>query len=154
MVCSAASKGIVILRRTQTSGYYELLLLVICVMAPPIHLGAWSMALMLWLPFELLLFIYYTCPPPSIGWYGYLWWEQGLPAGCNVTQMETVLSHSLSVVQYPVFSETEQSSLGLVSLKYKKSRWGMQPLVPLVFFIICHPYIPLHLDGLIPTSRR
>ena len=24
-------------------------------MAPPIHLGAWSMALMLWLPFELLL---------------------------------------------------------------------------------------------------
>ena len=27
---------------------------VICVMAPPIHLGAWSMALMLWLPFELL----------------------------------------------------------------------------------------------------
>ena len=28
---------------------------VICVMAPPIHLGAWSMALMLWLPFELLL---------------------------------------------------------------------------------------------------
>ena len=28
---------------------------IICVMAPPIHLGAWSMALMLWLPFELLL---------------------------------------------------------------------------------------------------
>ena len=28
---------------------------VICVMAPHIHLGAWSMALMLWLPFELLL---------------------------------------------------------------------------------------------------
>ena len=28
---------------------------VICVMAPPIHLGAWLMALMLWLPFELLL---------------------------------------------------------------------------------------------------
>ena len=28
---------------------------VICVMAPPIDLGAWSMALMLWLPFELLL---------------------------------------------------------------------------------------------------
>ena len=28
---------------------------VICVMVPPIHLGAWSMALMLWLPFELLL---------------------------------------------------------------------------------------------------
>ena len=27
---------------------------VICVMAPPIHLGAWSMALMLCLPFELL----------------------------------------------------------------------------------------------------
>ena len=26
---------------------------VICVMVPPIHLGAWSMALMLWLPFEL-----------------------------------------------------------------------------------------------------
>ena len=26
-----------------------------CVMAPPIHLGVWSMALMLWLPFELLL---------------------------------------------------------------------------------------------------
>ena len=25
---------------------------VISVMAPPIHLGAWSMALMLWLPFE------------------------------------------------------------------------------------------------------
>ena len=25
---------------------------VICVMAPPIHLGAWSMALMVWLPFE------------------------------------------------------------------------------------------------------
>ena len=24
---------------------------VICVMAPPIHLGAWSMGLMLWLPF-------------------------------------------------------------------------------------------------------
>ena len=29
---------------------------VICVMVPPIHLGAWSMALMLWLPFELLFF--------------------------------------------------------------------------------------------------
>ena len=28
---------------------------VICVMVPLIHLGAWSMALMLWLPFELLL---------------------------------------------------------------------------------------------------
>ena len=29
---------------------------VICVMAPPIHLGAWSMALyVLWLPFELLV---------------------------------------------------------------------------------------------------
>ena len=27
---------------------------VICVMAPPIHLGAWSM---LWLPFELLMFM-------------------------------------------------------------------------------------------------
>ena len=26
---------------------------VTCVMAAPIHLGAWSMALMLWLPFEL-----------------------------------------------------------------------------------------------------
>ena len=26
---------------------------IICVMAPPIHLGAWSMALMLWPPFEL-----------------------------------------------------------------------------------------------------
>ena len=25
---------------------------VICVMAPPIHLGAWSMALILWLPFD------------------------------------------------------------------------------------------------------
>ena len=25
-------------------------------MAPPIHLGAWSMALMLWLPFELLTY--------------------------------------------------------------------------------------------------
>ena len=24
-------------------------------MAPPIHLGAWSMALMLWLPFEVCL---------------------------------------------------------------------------------------------------
>ena len=31
---------------------------VICVMVPPIHLGAWSMALMLWLPFELLLYAY------------------------------------------------------------------------------------------------
>ena len=30
---------------------------VICVMAPPIHLGAWSMAVMLWLLFELLLFL-------------------------------------------------------------------------------------------------
>ena len=30
---------------------------VICVMAPPIHLGAWSMTLMLWLPFELLLYV-------------------------------------------------------------------------------------------------
>ena len=28
---------------------------VICVMVPPIHLGAWSMALMLWLPFELYI---------------------------------------------------------------------------------------------------
>ena len=26
--------------------------------------------------------------------------------------------------------------------------WGMQPLVPL-FFIICHPYIPLHLEEMI-----
>ena len=25
---------------------------VMCVMAPPIHLGAWSMPLVLWLPFE------------------------------------------------------------------------------------------------------
>ena len=31
----------------------------ICVMVPPIHLGAWSMALMLWLPFELLFTNYY-----------------------------------------------------------------------------------------------
>ena len=31
---------------------------VICVMVPPIHLGAWSMALMLWLPFELLLLLF------------------------------------------------------------------------------------------------
>ena len=30
---------------------------VICVMVPPIHLGEWSMALMLWLPFELLLLL-------------------------------------------------------------------------------------------------
>ena len=30
---------------------------VTCVMVPPIHLGAWSMALMLWLPFELLLLL-------------------------------------------------------------------------------------------------
>ena len=30
---------------------------VICVMAPPIHLGAWSLALMLWLPFELLFYM-------------------------------------------------------------------------------------------------
>ena len=30
---------------------------VICVMVPPIHLGAWSMALVLWLPFELLLLL-------------------------------------------------------------------------------------------------
>ena len=29
---------------------------VICVMAPPVHLGAWSMALVLWLPFELLYY--------------------------------------------------------------------------------------------------
>ena len=28
---------------------------VICVMVPPIHLGAWSMALMLWLPFDIFL---------------------------------------------------------------------------------------------------
>ena len=27
--------------------------LVVCVMAPSIHLGAWSMVLMLWLPIEL-----------------------------------------------------------------------------------------------------
>ena len=33
---------------------------VICVMVPPIHLGAWSMALMLWLPFELLLLLLLT----------------------------------------------------------------------------------------------
>ena len=29
-------------------------------MVPPIHLGAWSMALMLWLPFELLLLLVTT----------------------------------------------------------------------------------------------
>ena len=29
-------------------------------MVPPIHLGAWSMALMLWLPFELLLLLLFT----------------------------------------------------------------------------------------------
>ena len=33
---------------------------VICVMVPPIHLGAWSMALMLWLPFELLLLLLFV----------------------------------------------------------------------------------------------
>ena len=39
---------------------------VICVMAPPIHLGAWSMALMLRLPFELLLLFYdFYCSLPS-----------------------------------------------------------------------------------------
>ena len=32
--------------------------LVICVMVPPIHLGAWSM---LWLPFELLLLLSGAC---------------------------------------------------------------------------------------------
>ena len=30
-------------------------------MVPPIHLGAWSMALMLWLPFELLLLLLLCC---------------------------------------------------------------------------------------------
>ena len=42
-------------------------------MVPPIHLGAWSMALMLWLPFELLLllsiiilsYVYYRLTPGS-----------------------------------------------------------------------------------------
>ena len=55
--------------------------------------------------------------PPSLssGWYGNLWWEKELPEGCTVQDMETVLSHSLSAVQYPLFSETETSSLGLVS---------------------------------------
>ena len=41
---------------------------VICVMALPIHLGAWSMALMLWLPFELYYFIHrpeIVCVPLS-----------------------------------------------------------------------------------------
>ena len=37
---------------------------VMCVMAPPIHLGEWSMPLMLWLPFELLLLY-------SFGGYSY-----------------------------------------------------------------------------------
>ena len=35
---------------------------VICVMVPPIYLGAWSMALMLWLPFELLLLLCVSFP--------------------------------------------------------------------------------------------
>ena len=38
---------------------------VICVMVPPIHLGAWSMALMLWLPFELLLLLL-KCDVPEV----------------------------------------------------------------------------------------
>ena len=57
---------------------------------------------------SLFLFCY-------IGWYGDLWWTDGLPANCTIEDMEKVLSHSLAVVQYPVFSETDVSSLGLVS---------------------------------------
>ena len=33
---------------------------VICVMAPSIHLGVWSMALVLWLPFELPRLVTYA----------------------------------------------------------------------------------------------
>ena len=39
------------------SSIFETCIIPICVMVPPIHLGAWSMALMLWLPFELLLLL-------------------------------------------------------------------------------------------------
>ena len=40
---------------------------VICVMAPPIHLGAWSM---LWLPFELLLLRTFQYYEEAQGEYG------------------------------------------------------------------------------------
>ena len=44
-----------------------------------------------------------------------MWWEKELPVNCTVKHMETVLGHSLQAVQYPIFSETEVSELGLVS---------------------------------------
>ena len=47
---------------------------VICVMVPPIHLGAWSMALMLWLPFELLLLL-----SPSMVVLGIYGWRGPTP---------------------------------------------------------------------------
>ena len=52
-----------------------------------------------------------------LGWYGDLWWETIPNDGfeCTIEDMETVLSYSLAAVQYPIFSETEQSDLGVVS---------------------------------------
>ena len=44
---------------------------VICVMAPPIHLGAWSMALMLWLLFELLLLFLSFLNHPQIKYFSH-----------------------------------------------------------------------------------
>jgi gamma-aminobutyric acid type B receptor len=53
------------------------------------------------------------------GWYGDLWWEKHLPDGCSVAHMEAVLSHSLSAVQYPVFNESEVSSLGISTMQFR-----------------------------------
>ena len=50
-----------------------------------------------------------------VGWYGDLWWTKELPEGCSGEDMEDVLDYSLSAVQYPIFSETEVSELGIVS---------------------------------------
>ena len=55
---------------------------------------------------------------PNSGWYGVRWWEFEVPDDCTIDDMERALSYSLLVVQYPVYSETEISELGLVREAY------------------------------------
>ena len=50
-------------------------------MVPPIHLGAWSMALMLWLPFELL--------SGDTGSVDYFWHPQPVNKNSNSTVQES-----------------------------------------------------------------
>ena len=69
---------------------------VICVMAPAIHLGVWSMALMLWLPFVLILS---SSAPGNVKevtlmGVGRIGWQLGCPKLCIASRTPIILGAS------------------------------------------------------------